>query len=262
MWLSRGNPNIAFYINSSPRKVVINYYLDRYRVHIDTESDVERRMLSGMYEKDTTQIIRRLVKRDAICLDIGANVGAITLALADTVGTGGKVLAFEPGPTFFSRLERNISENPDMKNRVVLQNVALSGKSGTIQWQLSDTGSTATTSPDGMSPHSPTIDVTAVRMDDLPLIRELPRLDFIKIDVDGLEFEILRGGRSVLERHKPIIYTETNMWNEAMKESARQLELLLLDLKYQLFRIDAKSLDLIPTSFPDFSFNTVALPRQ
>lgn len=259
--LSRGRSSLGYYIKTERRELVVDYYLGKYSICVDTSNDVERRFLSGSYEEDTLAIIRKLVRPGDTCLDIGANVGAVSIALADQVGSSGKVYAFEPGPGFQQRLQANLRLNPKLSSIVVPDARALSNANAKLKWQMSTTAhGTATTYVNGMDSSAPVIEVEAIRMDDHATLKELGRLNFIKLDVDGLEYEILQGGLETLKKHLPSIYYETNMWNEEMKVAALNIEKFLVGLGYEIFKVEPSTYDLIPTKYPDYTFNTVAIP--
>ncbi|MEQ1878428.1 MAG: FkbM family methyltransferase [Bdellovibrionia bacterium] len=262
--LARGNPSAAFYIRKRPaRKIQIDYYLDRYRVEIDTSNDIQRRMLSGRYENDTLAVLKKMVQAGDTCLDIGANIGAITIALADLVGSNGRVEAFEPGPVFFTQLQHNLSMNESLKARVGLHQLGLSDKPGSLKWQESNVYTGTASMYAGVRDGArDTIELPVVRLDDFEPIRKLPKINFIKIDVDGLEREILYGARGLLTKHRPRLYFETTMWNDEMKAAAQDIEKYLRGLGYKVFKILNEAGQMAPTNFPNFSFNSVALHQD
>src|SRR6202158_5363177 len=74
--------------------------------------------LGNIYERQTKAALRRLVSPGSLVLDIGANIGAHTLHLAQLVGPNGRVTAFEPTDYAFRKLGRNLELNPELKSRV------------------------------------------------------------------------------------------------------------------------------------------------
>lgn len=261
--LARNNPEAAFYISKKPRERLVDYYLGKYTVHVDTRWDIERRMLSGSYESETMAIIGKFVKLGDTCLDVGANVGAIAIALADAVGETGRVEAFEPGQVFCERLRRNIALNPGLEKRIGLHPVGLSNKRDVLRWQESSVSpGTASTYAGALDPNREIVEVPVVRLDDYAPVQALARIDFLKIDVDGLELPILEGATATIARCRPTLYVEVNTWNEEMRESARGIETLLNGIDYKIFKISGKDYRLEPAKFPDFSFNIVAVPAS
>src|SRR5258708_21501632 len=73
--------------------------------------------LGNIYERQTKAALRRLVSPGSLVLDIGANIGAHTLDLAQLVGPNGRVIAFEPTDYAFRKLGRNLDLTPELKSR-------------------------------------------------------------------------------------------------------------------------------------------------
>ena len=73
------------------REFVDESYLGHFSVWIDSGFPIEYEMFYGVYETETLDVIRLLVRPGDVCVDVGANIGAISLALADAVGSHGKV---------------------------------------------------------------------------------------------------------------------------------------------------------------------------
>lgn len=260
--LVRGNPEAAFYIDSRAKTVQIDYFLSEFRMEIDVDVDLQRRMLSGSYETETMSALPMLVKKNDICLDIGANVGAISFALAQFSGQSGEVHSFEPGPVFAARFRRNLELNPKLKARVHLHEIGLSDHSAVLPWQASDvyTG-TASMDPALHSTHLKTHYLNVVPIDECSIIQNLPHIDFIKIDVDGLELSIFKGGLKTLKKHRPKIFFETTLWNEDQKKAAKEIEQILRSIGYELFRMTVSD-GLVAVSFPNFGENTIAIPSS
>lgn len=88
--------------------------------------------LKGVHEEFETELVKRMIKRGDVVLDIGANIGYYTLIFAKIVGEDGKVFAFEPDPTNFALLKRNVEIN-GYKNILLVQK-AVSNKSGKLNY--------------------------------------------------------------------------------------------------------------------------------
>src|SRR4051812_5040215 len=88
---------------------------------LDLAQGIDFAIYLGIYERGTRAALRKLVKRDALVLDIGANIGAHTLTLADLVGPAGKVLAFEPTHHALTKIQRKLALNPEHPPRVKAQ---------------------------------------------------------------------------------------------------------------------------------------------
>lgn len=230
------------------------HYLGNLNVRINTRYTPERVMLTGHYEKDLWWAIENLVVEGDTCLDIGANAGAVTLYLAKRVGKTGRVVSFEPGPVFFERLSHNVKLNPDFKDRVELFNLGVSDKPGVLKW-FEDPNFPGNAYLLGQSG----IEVGVVTLDEA-VLPKLTKLNFVKIDVEGMEPEVLRGARLLIEKHRPKIFMETLMEFEGHRQLPirKDAERFLLNLGYKLYKVENDSL--IPVQYPNFTENTVALP--
>lgn len=166
--------------------------------------------VDGCYEPDLCQFIEQQVKAGQTCLDIGANIGAISLALAEKVGPQGRVYAFEPSPRIFPFLKKNTLKHPQIESL----ETALSSKKGTtVFYQAPEHkfGMGTLSALEGWVP----AEVKTETLDGFCQAAVLGRVDFIKIDVEGHEADVFRGGRETLSKnHQVIIVFEFSDWAE------------------------------------------------
>ena len=162
------------------------------------------------YELDVSAALARYCAPGMTVLDIGANIGAHTLALANLVTATGAVYAFEPTDYAFQKLTRNIALN-NVPHVHAIQ-AALSDRHAEQQeityrssWQTSG----------GRADRSTRVDF--LQMDDWCERNGVRRVGLIKIDVDGNEFPALAGGRTVIERSRPVIVMEA-VWPHFVDE--------------------------------------------
>lgn len=143
-----------------------------------------------------TKVVRKLVKKGENALILGANIGYWTCLLAELVGESGKVFAFEPSPTTFEFLKKNVEING--YNNVTLEQKAVADKSYHTKLYLSDGGSMDNRIYD---PHMDrkTVDVDVVKIDDYFKNSEL-KFDFIKINIQGADFAAIEGMVSLLKK--------------------------------------------------------------
>lgn len=253
-------PNLARYLPAS-RQVVIPDYLGRFRVSLDTTYPIEVMMLVDRYELESLYVINALVEPGHVCLDVGANVGALTLAMARQAGPGGRVYAFEPGPVTFERLRRNIALNPWLTDVVVPLSLGVADKPGTLFWNEDwhNRGNATLLESAGTA-------VEVVSLDWYFGQVSLPRLDFVKIDVEGMEYEVLTGARLLLATHKPILYFETLSHFDAIRgfPTLDRIEAFLRDLDYELYRVHRAGRDyrLAPATAAAHGANTLAIPAS
>jgi len=129
-----------------------------------------------------------------IVFDIGAYVGDTALWFSKAVGPQGKVYAFEPEPHNFAKLKANLERN-NVTNVVPLQ-LALSENEGEMQVASGGISSTITQAGTGIS-------VKVTTIDNFVEANTLPRVDFMKMDVEGHELKVLTGARETIKTFKP-----------------------------------------------------------
>jgi FkbM family methyltransferase len=170
-------------------------------------------------------IEKRFIPKEDIVVDIGAHIGLYTIIASKRVGLNGKVIAIEADPCNFDILKRNIQLNK-LTNVIALNYVVYSreekkkrlylpgseaevGKEATAESGL---GSGFTTYNTVMSnfvkPYEKFIEVATNTLDNILLqlneIITLEKVNWIKIDVEGAEFEVLKGARKILSQNKDI----------------------------------------------------------
>lgn len=139
-----------------------------------------------------------------ISLDIGANIGLSTLLIAEAC-PGSKVTAFEPTPSAYRHLTANVDRAAGWK-QISLQPLAVGDQVGTAKFK--DKPGSSHQNHVLMSGNG--IDVTITTVDTFSELHSLPKVDFIKIDVEGFELAVLHGAVKTLLRHRPTIFFEFN----------------------------------------------------
>jgi len=160
---------------------------------------------SGVWEPHVIAVLERFVKPHFVCLDVGANIGAITLPLA-RLATKGMVYAFEASPTAHELLRRNIVSNGIVN--AAANNAAITEHSGDTVEMFSteaELGCTHMTSSH-LGRGGNREEVRTLALDDYGI----SRVDFIKMDVEGAEIKALQGASRILESQKPILVIEYN----------------------------------------------------
>lgn len=151
-------------------------------------------MACGLYEKLTTNIVKRLLRPGYIFVDVGASFGYYTILAASIVGPRGKVIAFEPEPTRFIFLKTNIKIN--RFPHVIAVNAAVSNVNGESHFYISGEESSLYMRP------GPQIKVKTVRLDEFLESIGINSINMIKIDVEGAEMLVLEGAEKVFRRSK------------------------------------------------------------
>ncbi len=150
---------------------------------------------SGRRDPGIDRFIRCRIGAGAVFVDAGANIGAYTVPASRQVGAGGRVVAFEAHPVTYAYLARNVALN-GLGNVVALNN-ALGSKPGWVEmdYQRSNPGETHVVA-DG----EPTgVRVELATLDDALAGLGIARIDYLKIDVEGYELQVLRGASGIIE---------------------------------------------------------------
>ncbi len=171
---------------------------------LDLSEVVDLSLYLDQYEQRTISTLRRYVQPGWTVLDIGANIGALTLPLAGLVGSSGTVFAFEPTDFAYPKLLRNVSLNAYANIRAV--KLALSNENA-AQQRISFRA----TWPTNGKPAVKDCYVDFRRLDDWLREFQVLHVDLIKLDVDGYEYMVLDGAREMLAQSRPILAMEANI---------------------------------------------------
>ncbi|MHB8743639.1 MAG: FkbM family methyltransferase [Sulfuricaulis sp.] len=199
--------------------------------------------LFGMFEKSTVYTYKKLLSPGYTVLDIGANMGAHTLLMADIIGPHGKVFAFEPTQYAHRKLVRNVSLNPSLAERIHIEQMMLSDQEGASpppalysSWKLTVTP--VTRHPKHLGQLMDTTGASTGQLDDFVAQHKISRIDFIKIDVDGNECSVLRGAQKILKRFRPKILMEFMPYGlEENGHSLKELMELLNSAGYKILSV-------------------------
>ena len=173
-------------------------------------SDSLRLSTNGVFEPYTTQVIKQNISSDDIVIDIGANIGYFTLIMAKCIRENGKVFSFEPEPKNFELLKKNVEINN--YSNVILEKKAIGDKTGMAKLYLADRKSNLFASgmhrifqSDLVSQIPDPISINIIKLDDyLQDLKFIKKIRLIKIDVEGAEFDVLKGMNKILDENKEI----------------------------------------------------------
>lgn len=145
----------------------------------------------------------RFMNDDAIALDIGANIGVTSIAMARLFKSG-KILSFEPSKSNYNFLCQNLKEN-EIKN-VIPDQIAIGDKEGEIEFLHTAYGAGSHVVTDAhLVKNMETYTVKKNSIDGILKEKKLERVDFVKIDVEGLELVVLKGMEETIEKFNPYI---------------------------------------------------------
>jgi FkbM family methyltransferase len=154
-----------------------------------------------------------LIEEGSVVIDAGAYIGTHTRAFSKLVGQNGKVYSFEPSIEPLELLSINASISKI--NNIEVHPVALGSSQTEMSAMTFNESNLGSTALQALSP-----DLTCRKVQCTTLDSALPgleRLDLAKLDIEGMELEALQGGRELIMRHRPRIYTEINNLCDAVK---------------------------------------------
>ncbi|HEV7921925.1 MAG TPA: FkbM family methyltransferase [Thermoanaerobaculia bacterium] len=178
---------------------------------------------AGTYERESQRVFREHVQPAGVVFDIGANVGFFTL-LAAKLAKDGFVYAFEPLPGNLGYLRRHLALN-QVRHAEILP-IAVAASTGTARFAAAPSPSMGALAADGG------LEVAIDTLDRLVSVGRIRPPNFIKIDVEGAEHDVLRGAASVLREAKPTIFLSAHGWQQhelcsaLLAEAGYRLELL------------------------------------
>ncbi|RJR44265.1 MAG: FkbM family methyltransferase [Deltaproteobacteria bacterium] len=200
-------------------------------IHIDSHIEIESRAFSCQKEPDTVAWIDKYFKEGDRALDIGANIGAYTLIMSRNVGDRGMIYAFEPGWHNFYQLNRNIILNKCESNTMAL-NIALTSdkKINVFNYRdfifgssLHTLGKAVDFVGNEFKPYA-CQQILSYTVDAFIEEFNLRPINHIKLDVDGIEAEVIKGAQRTLKT-PPCISMMVEL-NEAFESDRECIEFL------------------------------------
>jgi FkbM family methyltransferase len=228
------------------------YFVPSYGcfMYLNLSEPLTLRRLFGQYEKEKRKILNRYLQTGMTFVDIGANLGDYSLIAARLVGQTGKVIAFEPDPSNYGWLKKTIEKN-GLKN-VEIRQEALSDRDGQATLFLGETSGWHTLKQGQLSSEKGEVLVRTKRLDSMML----ERLDIVKVDVEGAEFEVLQGAKEQIRKHKPVLFIDLH---PTMGADIRGSLNTLRELDYAIYGINSRGGF---RAYADHILEIVAIPQH
>jgi len=197
------------------------------------------------HEPINTKIISTFLEKGMTCIDIGGNIGYYVLLENQLIGKKGKVIAIEPLLQNFNYLTKNILLNN--VNNVQIYNFACGDKNGKADFFINKKSNGCQVIRENTKPPNPskgTISQVSVRiLDDVITELNLDNVDFIRMDVEGYELNILTGLKKTLNKHKPIISLELHLRQLGL-DGTKDFFQLMKDFEYEIESFIPRDLDI------------------
>jgi FkbM family methyltransferase len=159
------------------------------------------------FESIVQESYEAILKEGDIAIDVGAHLGRHVIPLARRVGSTGHVFAFEPLPMCRQALaDRLAEEYPELAPRVTLSGDALSDREGDAEFVVARDALSFSGLKRQQYAEPTNLEALRVRVTKLDaLFADLPRLDYIKLDAEGGEYDILQGAVACLQKYRPVV---------------------------------------------------------
>lgn len=176
------------------------------KIHCQSNSSLESWLyLRGFYEEfSVLEQYEKNVKPNSIAIDVGANVGIHTLALSTFVQEKGTVYSYEPRASICKQLQSNLALNKRMN--VIVRQVGVGDRKKQIPFN--ENGNDFNQGAGMYDPAAQNM-IEVVSLDE-DLNKESRPVSLIKIDVEGMEFEVIKGAKNILKTSKPVLCIEYN----------------------------------------------------
>ena len=189
---------------------------------------------TGTYEKGILTFLQSNLRKGDCFVDVGANIGLMSIFASNCVGNEGQVLAYEAHPKTAELLKENIGLN-QLLNIQVCQ-YALGSEEGQTKiydnWQINRGGASLIVKTND----SVAFDIDIHQLDNKIPANLQPKI--IKIDVEGFELEVLKGASETIKRFQPILIVEFSEIRDNVHESGAQLvEIIKTFGNYRFYKL-------------------------
>jgi FkbM family methyltransferase len=183
----------------------------------------------GTHDPEVQYALSRLLAPGMVAYDIGANVGFTAMLAAKRVGPSGRVVCFEPQAEAAAQIGHNARLNAFAF--VDVHQVALAAAEGDAEFFVSEESTWGRLSQAGPAPQqSGVIRVPMRRLDDYAAAKGVPPPDVVKMDVEGVEAEVIAGAKALLGRSRPVMVIELHHTYHAVVDALDGLDYVVRPL--------------------------------
>lgn len=219
--LKRQNMRMINTLAMLPDKIInigyAKFYVPNYPIDIIQSEIVDK---WKFFEEDILRELQRYIKKNAVILDIGANIGNHSVYWA-VRSNAKRIYSFEPIKDTFKILKKNVEIN-ELSEKIKIFNIGLSDKkiNGSVSLYVQNNigGIHVKQNENGT--------LLLEKLDNIKIAEDV--VDFVKIDVEGHEFQVLQGAEETLKKYKPTIFVEI------FPDNKQKVHEFLINLGYRL----------------------------
>lgn len=243
--------NIIQNLNSKPR---IYNWINNLKFYAQKgDAGIVANIYFKLFDYEDSMFLLHHLKQNDLFVDIGANVGHYTLLAAGICNA--EVISFEPIPSTFSKLEKNLELN-NLSQKVTIYNIGIGEEDSILNFtQHNDVMNSV-----ALNHETDVVKVPVKKLDDI-LLDNIPT--FLKIDVEGYEYFVLKGGINLLKSEKlKYIIIELNSSTLKFGHSNQEIYEFLLSFNFIPFQYDVENKKNVQIeSFNKEKFNTIFIKK-
>ncbi|MDR0581009.1 MAG: FkbM family methyltransferase [Holosporaceae bacterium] len=228
------------------KKPVVMKWMSNLLLRIHPNNEVFRALfVRGIYDPNLVVVINALLSKVGVFLDVGANMGYISLLASKVIGVGGHIYALEPCSRDFARLLDNINLN-SLRGIISVYQLAISDKSGVEELLIA---AEERSSLNTLGSEIPVKGVEAIgkekvrvtTIDEFVKEKKIRKVDVVKLDIEGSELKALEGARKTIMQHRPAIVLGHNRSAlKACNSDYSELQKILAEMGYCVYVIVEK----------------------
>jgi len=236
---------ISFFLKTFYKKDQI-YIRNKIKWHLDLSEGIDLSIfLFGTSEKKIKNLKQLFKLNEKLTIiDIGANVGSISLPLAKIFNKS-KIFAIEPTNYAFKKLTKNLDLNKDLKKNILLNQLFLSKtKRPTKVWSSWNLDNSSNKHKKHLGTLHSIKKKSYITLAKFINLKKIKKVDFIKLDVDGHELDVLKSGEKFFKNKKPVIFIEIAPYlYPEFGYKCSELIAFIKELKYSFYNEDLKKIE-------------------
>lgn len=215
-------------------RTLLNIPTGGFDIYVDPKNGHTDVMLyiNKSRDKEVTDVMDTYLQKGSVFIDIGANIGYETLWGAKIVGDEGKVVSFEPVPIIASQLIESVAYNKLTNVTLVQKGVSDTAEKVTIFLNDGDAGSSSILNN---QPNAKEVTIETITLDEA--LKDISKIDLIKIDVEGYEPQVIHGADTILKKLTPPLVFEYQPYLYK-SDYVNILSLLIEKYGYTLYHIE------------------------
>lgn len=239
----------------------IKYTYKGARFNLNLSKDVDSRLFYYGFEEDITDQFVKTLKKGDIVFDIGANIGIYSVLAGKIVGERGLVYSFEPANNAYEILNSNIDLN--LLRNIKAYKLGVSESSGQVTFNKCEDDAYNSIGNKPMKEIKEVVTIQTTSIDEFVKNNNIKRIDVIKVDTEGAEYLIFKGGMQTLKAFKPKLFFEYNPYAiNGFDNDRKELIDLVLSLGYSIYEIRFGKLEQILDWTKICTNDIIALPVE